>query len=351
MQNLLGNKMTTEIIFEQISGVDGDIGLITLNRQHALNALNHSMFIALHEHLIKWQIDAAIKAVVVRAVPGRAFSAGGDIRSVYERKSKNDEQLHSFFPDEYKVNKLIFHYSKPYIALLDGITMGGGVGISIHGSHRVATDRLVFAMPETTIGFYPDIGASYFLSRVPHNIGLYLGLTGEKITYADCYALGFVDLVVDYNRLDEIIKNLVEVALPTETDITNTINNFSIPVPQSALLEHQHEIECCFSYSTIEEIIQSLENYGSAWCMKTADILKTKSPTSLKVTLQQLRRGKDLDFDACMKMEARITQRMIEQHDFFEGIRSIIIDKDQKPRWQPQKFEEVQPQEVAQYFD
>lgn len=341
--------MTADILFEEIKG-QGNIGLITLNRQQSLNALNHDMFLAIQEHLEKWEKQQSIKAVIIRAAPGRAFSAGGDIRRVYEGKIKNDPHLIDFFLDEYKVNKLIFHYSKPYIALLDGITMGGGVGISIYGSHRIATEHMLFAMPETTIGFYPDIGASYFLSRLPHSTGVYLALTGEKINYNDCYALGLVDIVIDSHSQEKIIQTLSESVLLDNKAITKIINHWNVSVPESTLLYHQNEIQFCFSKESIEEIIDSLEKYGNDWCHKTADILKSKSPISLKVTLEAIRRGKTLDFDHCMKMENHITQQMIQSHDFFEGIRALIIDKDKTPHWQPRKLEDVKVQDVYHYF-
>jgi enoyl-CoA hydratase len=345
--------MTTDIIiFEEIVGQQGNIGLITLNRQQALNALNHDMFIAIYKHLKEWERQQSIKAVIIRAAEGRAFSAGGDIRRVYEGKIKNDPYLVEFFSDEYKVNKLIFHYPKPYIALLDGITMGGGVGISIHGSHRIATEQMVFAMPETTIGFYPDVGASYFLSRLPNEIGLYLGLTGEKIDYTDCYALGLVDIVIERNSQEKIIQTLAESPLFLDNiEVKKIINHWSIAVPESTLLCHQSEIQSCFSKNSVEEIIETLEKYGTDWCTKTADILKKKSPTSLLVTLNAIRKGKNLDFDDCMKMEEKITQRMVQAHDFYEGIRAVIIDKDKNPRWQPEKLEEVKHQDVTDYFN
>jgi enoyl-CoA hydratase/carnithine racemase len=334
-----------------VKGNEGNIGLITLNRQQALNALNHNMFLMLYEHLTQWQMSDNIKAVVIRATSGRAFSAGGDIRSAHEMKMKNDPNLSRFFTDEYKVNKLIFHYSKPYIALLDGMTMGGGVGVSIHGSYRIATEHMSFAMPETTIGFYPDVGASYFLSRLPHEIGIYLGLTGVKISYDDCYALGMVNAVVSHHSQEQLMTKLVDTKIENNAAVKSIVNPWCVPVPKSSLLNHQHEIQACFSKDTVEEIINTLEVYNNDWCKKTAEILKKKSPTSLKVTLKELRKGKNLEFDACMKMEACITHHMLDSHDFFEGIRATIIDKDQSPHWKPKTLEAVKDHEFDSYFE
>jgi len=342
--------MTNDILFEEREGEQGKIGFIILNRQKALNALNHSMFIAMQEHLQKWQAADTIKAVIIDAAPGRAFSAGGDIRTVYAMKKNNDPQLSGFFPDEYTVNKMIFHYPKPYISLLDGITMGGGAGVSLHGSHRIATKNLIFAMPETTIGFYPDVGASYFLSRLTDEVGLYLGLTGEKIAYNDCYALGLIDAVISPDSKEALITELLETALPSNSAVTDIIKRWIISVPKSMLLNYKAEIQSCFSKSSVEDIIYSLETYGNEWCRNTADILKKKSPTSLKVTLQELQLGKKLDFDDCMEMENKITQQMIKGQDFFEGIRSVIIDKDQSPNWKPATLSDVKKEDVSHYF-
>src|SRR5579872_925135 len=184
MQNI------SEIAFEEISGRDDNLGLITLTRQSVLNALNQKMINAIDQQLKEWENANHIKAVVIRAAPGRAFCAGGDVRSVYDRKLAQDPKIADFFRDEYGMNRRIHHYPKPYIALMDGITMGGGVGISVHASHRVATERLVFAMPETGIGFFPDVGTTYVLPRLPDFIGMYLGLTGARLTLNDCLALG-----------------------------------------------------------------------------------------------------------------------------------------------------------------
>lgn len=343
---------TPEILFEEIPGVDGNLGLITLNRPQVLNALNHSMFIMLHQQLKQWKNDSQIKAVIIRAAEGRAFCAGGDIRSAYERKQKKDSSLHHLFRDEYRLNAEIHHYPKPYIALLDGITMGGGAGVSIHGSHRVATERLVFAMPETAIGFFPDVGASYFLSRLPEKIGIYLGLTGQRISASDCIALNLATHFVSRDSLTRIIEKLANTSLRNETKntVTTILNQFSIPTEKSNLLELQNKINAYFSENSVENIIHALEKNSNAWEKETLAILKTKSPTSLKVTLLAFQKGMRLDFDACMQMEYRLVHRFLQGHDFFEGIRAAIIDKDQAPHWQPASLENVSNQEIEKYF-
>lgn len=336
--------MTEDVLFEELTGEHGDVGLITLNRPKVLNALNHAMFLALHKHLQEWSTKKNIKCVIIRAAEGRAFCAGGDIRYAYERGLANDPTLMDFFADEYRLNSLIHHYPKPYIALLDGITMGGGAGISIHASYRIATPKLLFAMPETGIGFYPDVGASYFLSRLPHAMGIYLGLTGARITSADAKALGLVDKIVESDELPDLIEMI------RMTSFKNNNLGITDKPSSSSLFTHQTDIETCFNQPSVEAILAALEKCANPWCEETIKLLNTKSPTSLKVTLRQLQEGKNLDFDACMKMEYHLTNQFIQGPDFFEGVRAAIIDKDQKPRWKPGKLTEVTEHEVKKYF-
>lgn len=343
-------KSIPEIQFEEISGKDGNIGLITLTRQQALNALNHRMFLALGDQLAEWDNAAHVKAVVIRAAEGRAFCAGGDIRHAYDLRMANDPAITTFFRDEYQMNKRIHHFSKPYIAFLDGITMGGGVGISIHGSHKIATEKLMFSMPETGIGFYPDVGTTFYLARTPNHIGTYLALTGARINADDCKAINFVQSVVIQDNLQKILDKLIVTSLPDKNAVTQIINQFSLPASASKLIEHKNEIDQCFSKNTVEEILQALEMTGSEWCLQTAEIIKKKSPTSLKVTLYALQKAAGMNFDECMKMEYRLTSRFVQEHDFFEGIRAAIIDKDQSPKWQPGKLADVTVQQVEKYF-
>lgn len=345
MQNI------SEIEFEEISGRDGNLGLITLTRQEVLNALNQKMINAIHQQLKEWESANHIKAVVIRAAPGRAFCAGGDVRSVYDRKLARDPQLIEFFRDEYTMNRCIHNYAKPYIALMDGITMGGGVGISIHGSHRVATDRLLFAMPETGIGFYPDVGTTYILARLPHKLGYYLGLTGARISLADCAAADLIDYCVEAEKFPELIYALADT--PFENDeratVTHVIKQFSCEMKNSVLPQKYKIIEECFSEKTVEKIIISLEKQDD-WGKEVAAILKTKSPTSLKVTLQALQQAADLEFNEAIQQEFRMTNHFLEHHDFFEGIRAILVDKDQTPHWEPATLKEVSKTMINEYF-
>lgn len=339
-----------DILYETIPGNMGSLGVITLNRQKALNALNHEMFLSLDKHLKQWESSDNIKAVVIRAAEGRAFCAGGDIRQAYEFKKRNDPNLINFFGDEYRLNRDIFHYRKPYIALLDGITMGGGAGISIHGSHRIGTERLVFAMPETSIGFYPDVGMTYWLARLPHKIGFYLGLVGGKIHFAECAALGLTTHTVKSDALTTILTELVEAPIQAKKDVDDILNEYVVKADKINLFPHQHKIEQYFSKNTMEEILESLANDPDPWCQDTAAQLRLKSPTSLKVTLHAIKQAEQLAFDERMQMDFRLTNRFLQGHDFFEGIRALLIDKDQKPRWLPASLEEVSTQQVENYF-
>lgn len=331
----------------------GEVGFIALNRPQALNALNHEMIEELSEKLSEWQGDKAIQAVLIQGIGEKAFCAGGDIRKIYDSRNDEDLDIKQFFWDEYRLNQQIFHYQKPYIALLNGITMGGGVGISIHGQYRIATDRFSFAMPETGIGFFPDVGGSYFLPRCPGYTGYYLGLTGARINAADAMYLELVNFYFDQHKIPEFVDALVTSHLSGDCKqlVGNIIHNYSsIPATPAKIAEHREDIDACFSKNTVEEIIATLQARKNAWCDETAKILLTKSPLSLKITLVALQRGKSLTMDECMQMEYRLVNRFLRQYDFYEGIRAVIIDKDQKPIWDPDTLEAVDNAMVEKYF-
>lgn len=349
---LLGKnmEMPAAILFEELSGHCGNLGIITLNRPSVLNALNHPMFKLIHQKLTEWETKSSIKAVIILATEGRAFSAGGDIRYAYEKKKENAPDLPQFFLDEYQVNRQIFHYPKPYIALLNGLTMGGGAGISINGSHRIATEKLQFAMPETGIGFFPDVGATYFLSHLPYYFGFYLGLTGEKIYSADCLALGLVDHIIQIEAQSDLIQALLNSPLPDKKSVTEIIKKFAVSVPTSTLYSQKNLIEKIFSQNSMEEILQTLTTTNNIFSNETNHILQTRSPTSLKVTLKAFQQGQYLNFDDCMKIEAILMTHFLKSHDFFEGIRAAVIDKDKKPNWQPKNLKNISDQEVNDYF-
>ncbi len=345
-------SVISEVEFEEVSGRDGNLGLITLTRQQVLNALNQKMINAIDTQLIEWESANQIKAVVIRAAEGRAFCAGGDVRSVYERKLQRDPGLTDFFRDEYTLNRRIHDYSKPYIALLNGITMGGGVGISAHASHRVASDKLLFAMPETGIGFYPDVGTTWILSRLPNKLGYYLGLTGARITTGDCIAAGLVDYQIDAQQFSELIYALADCAFENDerASVSQVIKNFSVVPSPSELFSYENIIAECFSEKTVEKIISALKDQKNNWCEEVVSLLATKSPTSLKVTLRALQEAEHLDFDDAIQREFCLTTHFLGAKDFFEGIRAVLVDKDQMPRWTPATLNEVTAAEVKKYF-
>lgn len=341
------------VIFEEMPGVGGNLGVITLNRPSALNSLNQAMIHAMHERLLAWQENKAIKAVVIRAVPGRAFCAGGDIRATYDYQLAGDTRANDFFRDEYALNRCIFHYSKPYIALLDGITMGGGVGVSIHGSHRIGTENLLFAMPETGIGFFPDVGGTYFLPRLYDHVGYYLGLTGARIKQADCLAVGIIQHAMASNRLPDVLTTLASTTFKGDPfkAVTQLLEPFQAEVSQSPLQQAGSLIQMCFSKSTMEDILKALTEFKNDFCQTAIHTLLTKSPSSLKITLKALQLGARLDFDVCMAQEYALAVHFNQSHDFREGVRAVLIDKDQTPLWQPPSLAQVTENLVDHYFE
>ncbi len=337
-----------DILFER----RGAAGLVTLNRPAALNAVTHGMVLALRAQLDRWADDAGITRVVIQAAPGRAFSAGGDIRHLYElgKAGKHDEML-QFWRDEYPLNALIKNYRKPYVALIDGIVMGGGVGVSLHGSHRVAGDRFAFAMPEVGIGFFPDVGATWFLPRMPGELGTYCGLTGERLNGADAVAAGLATHRIASARFPELLEGLAGTV-----SVDAVLGAFAEPAGVGPIQARRAAIDRLFDGNRVEDILAALDKEaasGSAdaeWAGKTAATMRTKSPLSLKIALQQVRRGKSWDFDTCMRAEFRIVSRVVHDHDFYEGVRAVIVDKENKPRWQPASLGEVSDEEVERHF-
>lgn len=335
----------TEVLFEQADS----LGLITLNRPDALNALTLGMCHAIEGQLRAWRNDTGVKAIAIMGA-GRAFCAGGDIRALYDTGVagglNGDEYPYQFYRDEYRLNALIKNFPKPYIALLNGIVMGGGVGVSVHGSHRVVSENLRFAMPETGIGLFPDVGGSYFLSRCPGQLGAFLALTGSRIGATDAIYSGIGTAYVpagDFGRLAG--------ALAAAPSIDAAIASFAKPPPgEPALAANRARIDRIFAHDTLEQIIAALAREGDAWAEQTRATMLGKSPLSSKVALRQLRQGAKLDFNACMRMEYRLARRFIEGKDFYEGVRATVIDKGQTPRWSPDTLAAVSDADVDAYF-
>lgn len=324
----------------------GRAGVVTLTRPKALNALNHRMVAALELALEEWQADDAIALVVIRG-EGRAFCAGGDILDVYEGGKAGDPPL-GFFADEYRLNAAIARFPKPYVALIDGIVMGGGVGISFHGSHRVMSENAVFAMPETGIGFFTDVGGSHLLPGTPGSFGMYLGLTGERIRRGDAIWAGLATHAVDAGDFDSLLEALAEADDPSAA-----LERYAANVPRERGDGDIDAIAQHLSPVTLDAVVASLSraaDAGETFAQRTLTTLGKRSPTSLNVVFRQIRAGAGLTMDDCMRMEFRILNRMLAGHDFYEGIRAVIVDKDQAPRWHPATLEEVDPSAIDAYF-
>ncbi len=344
---------TDNVIFKVLPGKGGDIGKIILNRPQFLNALNVEMCIAIRKKLLEWAEEDSIKAVIISAVGERAFCAGGDIQAIYKIccDEKNHAKALNFFQNEYAMNELIFNFPKPYLAFLDGLTMGGGVGVGIHGSHPIATERLTLAMPETGIGFFPDVGVGYHLARLPNCVGDYLGLTGEKIGPRDAYRLDLVKAIVPSERLLSLETALIETFFANDDffAVTEIIAPFHFD-PNLVIDLDVINIGKTFAYDSVEEIILTLNQFSQPWSLVTAEILQSKSPLSLKVTFEHLRHCRELDFTQTMAENLNLTRQFINSHDFMEGIRAAVIDKDRHPIWKPNKLKDIRPEMLRAFF-
>jgi enoyl-CoA hydratase len=337
-----------EILFDR----RGTAGIVTLNRPRALNAVTHAMVRALAAQLAEWADDGAVTRVILTAAGGRAFSAGGDLRALYElRQAGRTADAVAFWRDEYRLNAAIKHYRKPYVVLIDGVVMGGGVGVAIHGSHRVAGDGFLFAMPEAGIGFFPDVGASWFLPRLPGELGTYCGLIGDRLGPGDGTLAGIATHRVSSARFPDLVEALCG-AVAVEAQLAA----FAEPPGEGPVLARRGAIDRLFAAGEMAEILAALEREAAengpnaAFARTAVAQLRQKAPLSLKLTLALLRRGRNLDFDECMRTEFRVASRVAEGHDFYEGIRSVIIDKDQAPQWQPATLEAVAQHDVERHF-
>ena len=334
-----------DVLFEQT----GAVGIATLNRPKALNALNIGMVRLLDARLRAWAEDASVKSVVIRGAGGKAFCAGGDIRILYDMGKRGEfDEACVFWREEYRLDRLIKRYPKPYLALLDGIVMGGGVGLSVHGRYRVASEKYLFAMPEVGIGFFPDVGATYVLPRLPGFAGEYLALTGARIKAGDALALGLATHGVPASHFDDVIA-----ALANDEDIDRTLRKFMAPTMNITLDNERSIIHVAFSQRTVLAILEKLDALavtGSKFAEESARTMRSKSPTSMCIALEQMKRGRDLDFESAMALEYRIVSRIGAGRDFYEGVRAVIVDKDQSPQWSPAKLEEVRQGDIDAYF-
>jgi enoyl-CoA hydratase len=331
-----------EILFEP----RGALGLITLNRPKALNALTLGMVRAMQAKLDEWAADSAISCVVVRGAGERAFCAGGDIRAVRESGLAGTSYALDFWREEYILNAAIKHYPKPYIALIHGVCMGGGVGVSVHGNYRIADASALFAMPETGIGFFPDVGGSFILSRAPGELGPYLALTGARLNLADAL---YAKLATHWLPSDEW-PNFLDALCRGDDPADVTAEMGRLPLPNAPLSDRRACIDQIFAGSSVEDILATLDRDDSAWARETAVTMRSRSPTSLKLAYSEIRAGRTLEFDECMRMEYRMASRILFGRDFYEGVRAVLIDKDNAPLWQPPSLADVADGDIAAYF-
>jgi len=322
--------MTTEP--EILTRVASGVGVITLNRPKALHALNRAMCDAMIAALLAWREDEAVQSVLIDHSGERGFCAGGDIRMIAESGAGDASEARAFFKAEYQLNHLLFDYPKPVTAIVDGIVMGGGVGISEPATVRIATERTTYAMPETGIGLFPDVGGGWFLPRLPGQTGVWLALTGARLKAADTVFLGIHTHYLPTDAL-EAFRAILSVDPAYPIDVADGLEDDAGEAPIEAHLE---AIDRLFAFDTVEQIFAALEADGSDWALAQLAILKTKSPQSLKVSLRQLRTGAALEtFAENMAMEYALGGRVVRTHDFQEGVRAVIVDKDNAPKWSP----------------
>lgn len=335
--------MTDDLITAQ----DGRIGRISLNRPKAIHALNHPMCDAMITALLDWRDDDSVEAVTIDHSEGRGFCAGGDIRMLAESGAKDGVEARAFFHTEYRLNHLLFTYPKPVVAFMDGITMGGGVGISQPAKYRVATENTRFAMPETGIGLFPDVGGGWYLPRIEGRVGVFLALTGARLDGAECLALGLATHYLPAANLDEAKDRIAR----HPDRLGGILGELSVTAPPAGIAAHIDQINRLFVSDRYEDILAALDADGGEWAMKIRDTLGTKSPQTCKVALRQLAEGAAMpDFAAEMTQEYAIGSRVVAMHDFLEGVRALIVDKDNSPKWDPPTPEAVSEEWIDAIF-
>lgn len=320
---------------EILAFIDGKVGRIRLNRPKAIHALNTPMCRAISDALEAWRDDPMVEAVLIDHAEGRGFCAGGDIRMIAESGAGDGTAARAFFFEEYRMNHRLFHYPKPVVTFMDGIAMGGGVGISLPARFRVATENTKFAMPETGIGLFPDVGGGWYLSRLPGRVGQFLALTGARLDGAECLALGLATHYLHADRLEEAKARIAEA--PARTGAI--LDERSSPAPDARIIRNSNAIARCFASDRLEDILAALEadaGEGDEWAAKELATLRTKSPQTMKVALRQLREGAAMSsFADEMRQEYAIAAHVLGRPDFLEGVRAVIVDKDNAPKWNP----------------
>ncbi|HWU94504.1 MAG TPA: enoyl-CoA hydratase/isomerase family protein [Sphingomonas sp.] len=326
---------------------EGKVGRIRLNRPKAIHALNTGMCAAMLDALTAWRDDPQVEAVLIDHAEGRGFCAGGDIRMIAESGAGDGRAAREFFRVEYQLNHALFTYPKLVIAFMDGITMGGGVGISQPAKYRVATENTRFAMPETGIGLFPDVGGGWYLSRLPGKLGEYLALTGHRLDGAECWALRLADNYLESAVLDEA-KRRIAADPSAEGQI---LNDLGTDPPEARIQPHLDDIDRLFAAETVEGIFAALAADPGEWAAAQLATLRTKSPQSMKVALRLVREGRtEVSFAEEMRQEFAIGARIAQSHDFIEGVRALIVDKDNAPQWSPATLESVSDESIDAIF-
>ena len=329
---------------EVLTRVDGNIGLITLNRPKAINSLNQQMVDAVRAILTRWADDDAVSAVVLSGAGERGLCAGGDVVAVYHSARKDGVEVRRFWRDEYLMNGQIGRFTKPYVSLMDGIVMGGGVGVSAHGSNRVVTETSKIAMPEVGIGFVPDVGGAFLLSRAPGALGLHAALTGAPFSGADAIAMGFADHYVPHSDLEALTAAIVS------DGVEGGIARYAVEPEASELVAQRDWIDACYAGDTVTDILTALREHGGP-AAEAADLIASRSPIAASVTLQAVRRAAKLEkLEDVLVQDYRVSSAAARSHDLVEGIRAQIIDKDRNPKWSPATLAEVSAADVDGYF-
>lgn len=329
--------------------LDGRVGRLLLNRPNALNALDLDMIRAMRSALEAWRDEPRVHAVVIEGaspdqVRSRAFCAGGDIRAIRDLLLAGDHgAVETFFAEEYELDQVIAEYPKPYVALIDGVCMGGGIGVSVHGTIRVATEQAAVAMPETAIGLFPDVGASYFLPRLPGHLGIFLALTGTRMVGADAVHSGMATHYVPRAELAELSAALAR-------DGVAMVPRYARPLPPFSLEAHRPAIDRCFGAESVRDIVGRLEAEDSAWSREVLATLRRMSPAALHWSFEIVRRGAERTRRQCFAAELALTRHVTRHPDYLEGVRAMVVDKDRKPRWTPPRIEDVDPAEIAAMF-
>jgi enoyl-CoA hydratase len=330
---------------EVLVQVTGGVGFLTLNRPKAINSLNHAMVTAMDANLTAWENDDEVRAVVVNGAGERGLCAGGDVVALYHSARADGVEARRFWFDEYRLNARIGRYPKPYVACMDGIVMGGGVGVSAHGSVRVVTETSKIAFPEVGIGFIPDVGGTYLLARAPGLLGVHAALTGAPFSGADAIELGFADHYVPQADLEPFV------AMVTAAGPEAAVSAFAQDPPPSQLAAQREWIDHCYAGETVGEIVAALRDHGEGPAGTAADLIATRSPVALAVTLAAVRRATELgNLEDVLVQEYRVSCASLRSHDFVEGIRAQLVDKDRNPQWSPSSIAAVTDDDVAAYF-